>query len=140
MYDEIHYCPGLIFNPKIAQNYQKSEFFEFSIPVDKKKIKNWVESRNTHLILDSFQGDEENYHLINGELEKNEQAVVSYFKRKMEKTYRYPKLKKLVEDGVDIIIEDDLWINNFEPFINKELAEKIFDKIEIIDKTNNNLV
>jgi hypothetical protein len=135
MYDEIKYFPGLIFNPKICHSdYRKSDFFEFNIPVDKQMIKSWVEGRDQNLILDSFRGYEEHYHLINDELEKNEQAVENYFKRKMEKTYRHSKLKKLIKDGVDIILEDDLWLNNFEPFLNKRLIEKIFAKIEIIEE------
>lgn len=137
MYDEIKYSPGLIFNPKIIlSDYQKSEFFEFEIPVNKSMIKYWVESRNMNLILDSFRGDEEHYHLINGELEKNEQAVEHFFKRKLENTYQYAELKKMIENGVDIILEDDLWINNFAPFINKKLVEEIFEKIEKIEEKN----
>lgn len=135
MYDEITYYPGFIFNPKIASyNPNITEFSEFNIPVSKDIIKAWVEGRNMNLILDSFNGEEESYHLINGELEKNEQAVENYFKRKLENTYQYTQLKKMVENGVDIILEDDLWINNFEPFINERLVEKIFDKIEIIEE------
>jgi len=137
MYDEIKYFPGLIFNPQITHSgYRKSEFSEFEIPVNKNMIKSWVEGRNMNLIFDSFRGDEENYYLINDELEKNEQAVENFFKRKLERTFHYAELKKLIEGGVDIILEDDLWINNFEPFINKELAEKIFEKIEKIEEKN----
>jgi len=129
--DELTYFPGLIFNPKISlSDYKKSEFFEFGIPVNKKMIKSWFEIRNMNLILESFSGDEENYHLINGELDKNVKAVEKYFKRKMEKTYRCGKLKGIVEKGVDIILEDDLWLNNFEPFINKKLVEITFGTIE----------
>lgn len=137
-YDEIKYYPGLIFNPKVlTYGYKIPEFFEFSIPIRKDMIKSWVESRNMNLILDSFRGDEENYHLINDELENSEKAVEIYFKRKIESTYCYSKLKKLIEDRIDIILEDDLWLNNFEPFLSKKLIEQIFEKIEIKEKERN---
>lgn len=138
-YDEIKYYPGLIFNPKVlTYGYKKPEFFEFSIPVEKDMIKSWVESRNMNLILESFRGDEENYHLINDELEKSEKALEIYFKRKVERTYRYSKLKELIEAKIDIILEDDLWLNNFEPFLSKRLIEEIFEKIEVKEDKENN--
>ena len=134
-YDEIKYYPGLIFNPNaLSYNFNRPNYFEFSIPVNKNIIKSWLENRNMNLILESFRGDEERYHLINGELEKSEKALEIYFKRKVEKTYRYSKLKKLIEDKIDIIMEDDLWLNNFEPFLSKQLIEKIFEKIEILEE------
>jgi hypothetical protein len=133
IYNEIKYSPGLIFNPIISiRDYCKPDFIEFNFPIQKKMIKEWVERRNRNVILDFFNGYEENYHFINLELEKNEEAVKKSFKRKIEGTYRYDKLKKLIEDGIDIILEDDLWLNNFEPFLSKQLIESIFEKIEII--------
>lgn len=138
-YDEIKYYPGLIFNPKVlTYGYKKPEFFEFSIPVEKDMIKSWVESRNMNLILESFRGDEENYHLINDELEKSEKALEIYFKRKVERTYRYSKLKELIQAKIDIVLEDDLWLNNFEPFLSKRLIEEIFEKIEVKEDKENN--
>jgi phosphatidylserine/phosphatidylglycerophosphate/cardiolipin synthase-like enzyme len=137
MYDEIKYSPGLIFNPKISfSDYKKSEFFEFEIPVNKNIIKLWVKSRNMNLIIGSYSGSEVNYDLINDELENSEKAVENFFKRKLENTYQYVELKKMIENGVDIILEDDLWINNFEPFINKKNVEKIFEGIEKIEEKN----
>lgn len=131
MYDEITYSPGLIFNSKITlSNYKKSDFFEFEIPLNKKNIKSWIENRNMNLILDSYKGDVEHYHLINDKLEKNEKEVKDFYKRKLENIYQYTDLKKMIENGVDIILEDNLWINNFEPFINKKHIEKIFERIE----------
>lgn len=139
LYDELSYIPGLIFNPKISlSDYKKSDFFEFDIPVNKEMIKNWTKWRNTDLILESFRGDEDRYHLINDELDKNSEAVEEYFKRKMEKTYRYEKLNDIVKNGVDIILEDDLWLNNFEPFLNKKLTETIFMNMEKVEKRKEN--
>lgn len=134
MYNEIAYNPGLVFNSILSKrNYLDGRSFEFNPPIKKENIKNYLKDRNESIILDSFEGEEESYHLINGELEKNEKSIQKYFKRKMEKTYRYPKLERLVKDGVDIILEDDLWVNNFEPFLSKELIEKIFDNIGIAE-------
>lgn len=138
-YDEITYHLGLIFNPKaLSYNFIKPEYFEFSIPIDKHIIKSWTENRNMNLIIESFRGDEENYHLINDELEKSEKVLEFYFKRKVEKTYRYSKLQKLIEDKIDIILEDDLWLNNFEPFLNKQLVQKIFEKIDVLEEKGHN--
>jgi hypothetical protein len=134
MYNEIAYNPGLVFNSILSKrNYLEDRLFEFNPPIKKEDIKNYLKDRNERVILDSFEGEEESYHLINGELEKNEKSIKKYFKRKMEKTYRYPKLERLIKDGVDIILEDDLWTNNFEPFLSKELIEKIFDNIGIAE-------
>jgi hypothetical protein len=135
LFDEITYYPGLIFNPAISfSNYKKPEFSEFDIPVNKQMIKSWVDGRNMNLILDSYMEDEDNYHLINEQLEKNEQASEKYFKRKMKKTYRYQELKQLIDSDVDIILEDELWVNNFEPFIHKTLIQKLFDNFEEVEK------
>ncbi len=76
-----------------------------------------LENRNLDLVLESFRGDEENYHLINNELEKGAEEIESYFKRKLEKTYLYTELKMLIDGSVYIILEDELWTNNFEPFM-----------------------
>ena len=134
MHDVIEYNPGLIFNPILSKrNYYEDKFAEFSIPIKKEDIKRYIKDRNESIILDSFLGEEESYHLINGELEKNEKSLKKYFKRKMEKTYRYSKLERLIKDGVDIILEDDLWVNNFEPFLSRELIGKIFDNIGIAE-------
>jgi hypothetical protein len=134
LYDQIEYIPGLIFNPKIAYNKNISSF-EFELPINKRIIKSWVNSRNQYLILNSYQGNESEYHLINGDLKRNTKTVENFFKQKMEHTYKLTKLKSLIENGVDIIIEDDLWLNNFEPFLTKKLIERIFDNIEMIEKT-----
>jgi len=137
IYDEIKYYPGLIFNPCVSKiGFEKPENSEFQIPIKKEMIKSWTEGRNENLIIESYRGDEENYHLINGELEKNRIGVENYFKRKMEKTFKYIELKKLIESKVDIILEDDLWLNNFEPFLKKEQIEILFEKLEKIEEKN----
>ena len=129
MYDEIKYYPGLIFNPKIKYK-NDIEAIEFPFPVNKEVIKSWTKNRNMSLILDYYNGKENDYHLINEDLEQNEKTIEEYFKRKMERTYCSEKLKELIGDGIDIILEDDLWINNFEPFLNKQLIERVFENID----------
>lgn len=133
IYDELFYSPGLIFNSILStRNYLKGRSFEFSLPIKKKHIENYLKERNEGVILDSFNGEVESYHLINEELDKSEKAIENYFKRKIECTYKYSELEILIKNEVDIILEDDIWINNFEPFLSKDIIEKILNKIEII--------
>ena len=56
----------------------------------------------------------------------------------MEKTYSYEKLNNIVKNGVDIILEDDLWLNNFEPFLNQKLTETIFMNMDKVKKRKEN--
>lgn len=145
LYDEIKYYPGFIFNPKITYRkvVEKKEFDfdldyteEFPLPVSKDTIKYWTESRNHNLILDYYNGKEDEYHLINDELDMSSVKVELYFKHKFEHTYTKDEMKSLIERKVDIIIENDLWGNNFEPFIDKNIVQKIFSKIQLIDNEN----
>jgi hypothetical protein len=130
-WDELTYFPGFIFNPKI--NYLKNfESPEFSLPIDKKIIKLWTKKRNEDLILDNYAGKEEYYHILDGELEQNKKAIEDFFRRKIEHTYRYEKLKELIESKIDIILEDELWRNNFEPFIDRKIIEKIFANVKVL--------
>ena len=130
--DCLYYHPGLVFNEKVK--YNKEITSEFSIPIDKELIKMWIESQNMHSILDFYRDKEELHHLINDELEQNSSNVKESFKRKIEKIASYAELKRLIESDVNIIIEDDLWLMNFEPFMNKEIIERIFEKIKPIEK------
>lgn len=130
--DCLYYHPGLIFNEKVK--YNKEITSEFPLPIDKELIKKWIESQNMHLILDYYRDKEELYHLINDELEQNSNNVKEAFKRKIEKIVSYAGLKKLIENDVNIIIENDLWLMNFEPFMDKKIIERIFDKIKPIEK------
>lgn len=132
--DTISYYPGLIFNEKIKWNKEITS--EFKLPINKKIIKNWIESENMNLTLDYYREKENLYHLINDELNENNKNLEMAFKRKYDKIIPFNEIKKLIENEVNIIIEDDLWLMNFEPFINKEIINEVFDKIEPIKNTN----
>ena len=132
--DSLTYYPGLVFNKKIK--YNKEVTSEFGLPVNKEIIKNWIDNENMNLTLDFYRGKEDLYHLISDELEENTKSLEIAFKRKIEKVISAEDIKKLIEDKVNIIIEDDLWLMNFEPFINKELINEIFEQISPIEKNN----
>ncbi len=136
MFDEIKYYPGFIFNPKV-KFAKKIQSYEFELPIEKGVIKAWIKGRNMDFILESFREFRDQYHLINNELEEEEKNTDHYFKRTMEKVYNSEELERLIQNGIDIIIEDDLWLNNFEPFINKEIVQNIFESIEINKKEEN---
>mgnify|MGYP006151491329 CR=1 FL=1 len=51
LFDEIKYYPGFIFNSKISYVKNIESSFEFSLPIEKRMIKSWVESRNKNLII-----------------------------------------------------------------------------------------
>lgn len=132
--DSLFYLPGLIFNPKIKYNEEISS--EFELPVNKEIIKKWIENENISLTLDFFSGKENLYHLISDELIENTRSLETAFKRKIKKIITVEEITKLIENDVNIIIEDDLWLMNFEPFINKKIIQEIFEKIKPIEKIN----
>lgn len=132
--DSLKYYPGLIFNKKIK--YNKEVTSEFDLPVNKDIIKNWIDNENRKLTLDFYQGKEELYHLISDELEENTKSLEIAFKRKIEKVIPAEDIRILIKDKVNIIIEDDLWLMNFEPFINKDLINEIFEQIKPLEKNN----
>jgi len=83
LYDELHYSSGFLFNDKI--NYWSDKLFEeFELPIKKKMIKEWTESRNEGLILDYYQDKEELYKYINDDLDKNRVGIENYYRRKLE--------------------------------------------------------
>lgn len=132
--DSLTYYPGLVFNQKVK--YNKDITSEFELPINKGVIKNWIKNENMNSTLDYYNGKEKLYHLINDELEKNIKNLEIAFKRKVEKILPSEEIKKLIENGVNIIIEDDLWGLNFEPFINTKIINDVFEKIKPIEKKN----
>ncbi|WP_316633493.1 phospholipase D-like domain-containing protein [uncultured Flavobacterium sp.] len=132
--DSLFYLPGLIFNSKIKYNEDISS--EFELPVNKEIIKKWIENENINLTLDFFRGKENLYHLITDELIENTRSLEIAFKRKIEKIIPADEIAKLIENEVNIIIEDDLWLMNFEPFINKKIIKEIFENLKPIEKKN----
>lgn len=125
--DQIQYEPGLIFNPKIK--YSKETESEFSLPINKDFVKKWIEGRNEELIIDSYCQNKL-FHLINQEIKKNKKRIEVGFKRKIENIFSYECLKEKIEGNINIILEDEIWSNNFEPFINKHLIVEVFKNID----------
>lgn len=132
--DSLSYYPGLVFNQKVKWNKEITS--EFELPINKEIIKNWIESENVNLTLDFYRGKEDLYHLINDELKENIESLEIAFKRKIDKIISSDNIEDLIKNEVNIIIEDDLWLMNFEPFINKEIINEVFEKIK---PTENNI-
>lgn len=154
LYDQISYEPGLIFNPKYTLHKELMNFLEkkksneltfddidspftqeFSLPIDKELIKSHIVatiSDFNHSILAetaSFNNTEIDYEEFGNDYEKLEHAVETYYTRKFEKTFNKTKLKSIMDKGIDIIIEDYIWINNFKPFLNDNIVLDIYKKL-----------
>jgi hypothetical protein len=154
LYDQISYTPGLIFNPKYTLHKELMIFLgkkknneltfddidspynqEFSLPIDKELIKSHIVATisdfNHSIFLEtaSFNNTEIDYEEFGNDYEKLEQAVETYYTRKFEKTFNKTKLKSIIDKGIDIIIEDYIWINNFKPFLNDNIVLDIYKKL-----------
>jgi hypothetical protein len=125
--DRLVYEPGYLFNGHLDLSSFRNQ--EFKLPFTKKFILEWQVNNNMLLILDSYAGDEEQYHLINESLEQSEQYVRERFQRIIDNTFTADELEKYILKNVDIIIEDRLWSDNFELFMRPGLLEKIFHSI-----------
>lgn len=140
-YDNIQYFPGLIFNPSVefvkfnSKDFFEDDYFlcEFPLPVSRDIIHLWMESESHHHILSSFNGHEDLYHLIGDELELSSNQLKTYFKRQIENCLPPYEVEKKVIAGIDIIIENDLWKNHFEPFISKEIMNQIFNSLPALE-------
>lgn len=125
-YDKIHYEPGIIFNTEI--NFEiEQQYGEFKAPISKTILSGSILSADQANIIDSYRGYESLYHEINGALKKNRKNREQTFQQKLDNTFSVEKLKELIHNDIDIIIEDYFWLNNFGPYINKEIVEKLFD-------------
>jgi PLD-like domain len=131
-WNELHYEPGYIFNSTCPVNLL--EDWEFFIPVNKKVIKEWTLLRNQDSILESFRDFQDRYDQINDELERNEQDITEHFKAQIEHTYTADCLRKMIVEGVDIILEDQLWPNNFKRFISPAIIAQLFDRFNLAEK------
>lgn len=132
--DEISYSAGFIFNPKVLISAKNIDS-EFPLPINKKMIKEWLSCRNINLVLDSYaDSDHSNYQYIDDDIKESQRNLKKYFKRKLKSTYKTKKIEKLINQNIDIIIEDRLWCDNFELFLNKRIVNLIFDNIDIIKK------
>ena len=154
LYDQISYEPGLIFNPKytlhkelvkILDKQKNNELAielidsrftqEFSLPIDKELIKSHVVAAisdfnySTLVETASLNNTEIDYEELGDDYEKLGHAVENYYTRKFEKTFDKTKLKSILDKGIEIIIEDYIWINNFKPFLNDDIVLDIYKKL-----------
>jgi len=152
LYDEISYEPGLIFNPKYTLHKelmkvlekQKNKGYspelidsdltqEFSLPINKDVIKNHIISTISdfnHSInkeIASMNQSEIDYSDYGEDYTKLETAVTNYYSRKFEKTFDKSKLKSIIDNGINIVIEDYIWINNFKPFLNDKIVLELYN-------------
>lgn len=140
-YNNIQYFPGLIFNPSVelvkfnSEDFFEDDYFtcEFSLPVSRSVIFQWMESESHKDILSSFFGHEHIYHLIGDELELSSQQLKTYFKNQIENSLPPNEVEQKIIAGIDIIIENDLWKNNFEPFLSKQNMNLILDNLPALE-------
>lgn len=153
-YNQISYDPGLIFNPKYTLHKelvktlgrQKNNEFtlelidspltqEFSLPIDKEFIKSYIVTtlsdfnHSTLVEMASFNNSEIDYEEFAEDYDKLELAVKTYYTRKFEKTFNKTKLKSILDKGIDVIIEDYIWVNNFKPFLNDKIVLEIYKTV-----------
>jgi hypothetical protein len=154
LYDQISYRPGLIFNPKYTLHKELMKFLEkkknneltfedidspftqeFSLPIGKELLKSFavatISDFNHSILLEtaSFNNTEIDYEEFGNDYEKLEHAVENYYTRKFEQTFNKTKLKSIINEGIDIIIEDYIWINNFKPFLNDDIVLNIYKRL-----------
>ena len=154
LYDEIYYEPGIIFNQKYTlhkelvktiEKKNKREFSfedmdssfnqEFNLPIDKELIKSHIItaiSDFNHATLQEtahYDKSKIDYEQFGKDYEELELSVNKYYTRKFEKTFNKKKLKTILNKEIDIIEEDYIWINNFEPFLNDNIVLEIYKKL-----------
>ena len=123
--DVLYYEPGYIFNPRC--DARLIEQHEFGIPINKAAIKEWTRQRNQDGILESFRGFQEQYHLINDALDENDQNIATRFETKIKNTHDPTTLRNMITNSVDIIIENQLWANNFNRFLHEDITHQLFN-------------
>lgn len=133
--DRIGYIPGIIFNTEITFKIDAGHQ-EFPIPLDKRAVTKLTNAILTSHTLDSYRDYPQLYHEINGELKKNEKRAKLTFSQKLNGTFEAKKIKKLIEDDIDLIVEDYFWLNNFAPYINKAILARLFDTFETVRPPN----
>lgn len=126
--DSMQYQPGYYFNTHVDLTGVKKE--EFKLPFSKKFIQEWEINNNQLLILDSYAGDEDRYHLINDHLEESEESVKRNFQRIIDNTHTSDELEQFILNNVDIVKEDRLWCDNFELFFRPNLLPPVLKKIK----------
>jgi hypothetical protein len=147
LYNEISYEPGLIFNPRFTlhtelvniikakqtlENYNYELSQEFDLPITKELIRDF-KANETHNF--NYQIIREGTGYIDSKIdyeefadlyEKNEEALTQYYTRKFATFYTTEELRSILKKGIDIIIEDYIWIHNFAPFLNNTIIENVY--------------
>ncbi|MGY3214479.1 phospholipase D-like domain-containing protein [Mucilaginibacter sp. HD30] len=126
-YDEVAYQPGFIFNPSCRLD-RKLRPSEFDLPVTKRTLRNWTHGRNATHIIDSYREYPDQWHEINDALSEVKPNLKRQFKTAISSTRTYEQLKELIKGDIDIIKEDRLWYDNFQPFLNEQVIEGLFVK------------
>lgn len=150
-YNEISYVPGLIFNPKFKLHTQLNRILkrqksneisieliesnltqEFPLPITKDTILNYRISSfqdyqySSHQDIAIANKTNIDYEELSKDFEQTESALTTYYTRKFQNSFSKSELTEILKGNIDIIIEDYLWINNFAPFLNDEIVEKIY--------------
>lgn len=132
-YNEITYEPGFIFNEKVFLDTKLKEH-EFGLPVTKQVIKDYKVNEYENNVYSSYQEQGGEFDEFIEFLEGNLTNYDIYFERKIDTTYSSDRLEEIITGDVDLVIEEEIWINNFELFINKTIAKMLFDKLPIVKK------
>lgn len=133
-YDEISFIAGFMFNPKWKFD-KKLRDHEFALPISKDFIKEWIGSRNDNRTIDSYRDYVHLYHEINNELENNQKGLDVLFEGIIDTTYTYNVLKEKILKGLDLIVEDRLWSDNFGLFIDETIVRELFDGFPVVEKS-----
>lgn len=153
LYDEISYEPGLIFNSKYIYHKElanaieiksnndysidliQSQFCqEFQLPISKETICNYrVCSFNDYLYSSYLDiaidnKSEIDWRNLSKDFTITQKNLTKYYARKFEKIFGKLELKSIIMNNFDMIVEDYIWINNFAPFINDKIVQKIYNK------------
>lgn len=131
--DEVTYYPGFVFNEK-AKLDKKLKNSEFGMPVTKNAIKDFRKNdfeKRSYIDYVESDGDFDEY-IEN--LQESLNNLDIYFHHKVETTYTSEKLEELIVSGVNIIIEKEIWSNNFKLFINDIIIESLFSSFPEVQK------
>lgn len=131
--DLLAYEPGFIFNKKINLETHPPRC-EFPLPIDKDFIRNWTEQRNVNNLFSQYHEIGIPVDYIERDMDKIQSDLENKFANKLSRTYNIDELSSLVTEGIDIIIEDDFWENNFAPFMSISLANKLLNGFPDIDR------
>ena len=123
--DAIHYSPGLIFNDSISFSPEFGEQ-EFTPPVKKRVLRDWKQSQSLNNILSSYGPYPDLYSQINGAIKASEKSIRESFLQKLENTFSYCELEKLINGNIDILTETGFWSNNFAPYLTKPIVAELF--------------